>query len=447
MNINLPMMINDKLEYNVYSERVYCSDVCLYKTKEYLAFHLSGLGGGSNHLDLPLITVQRTFVKKKNITKRNCNHLTYNYEIIPEVQFKLFDKMITDPIPGLIYIKDQCSCSYEMEFFTGDLAFCESLPITDYYLKNFKCKEDWNKENVIKFIYNSSRILVDLHIRGLIHGDVAAHNFLIDKNDETKLIDLDNLYLGNEETILQEICTYVLYTVFPILLSYKTVSSAEFVISEFLDVLFYKNNSIFSWPEALISSIEKYDGENNSDFNKYKIITRAYSYNLKILKENYRNNVSLSNRTQQLQTELLEAIRVKNNYNQELTESHDKQLKEINIYVNSLETQYKESSTYAIDLEKQVAEMKEYILSLEENLTSTSSYAKKIEEQNSTLEDELSQNRINEEKKLVEIKTENDDLQQTIAIQNTNLDELQGIINEQNSKIDELKNKKRKFLF
>ncbi|MVQ33749.1 protein kinase [Paenibacillus sp. MAH-34] len=443
MNFNLPMMINKKLEYNVNSERVYCSDTCLYKTKEYLAFHLSGLGGSSNHLDLPLITVQNTFVKKKNNSKRKCNHLTYNYEILPNTQFEIFENLRSDPIPGLLYIQDQCSCSYETEYFSGDLAYCESLPITEYYLRNFHCKEDWNNESLIEFVCQTSRVLVELQKRSLIHGDVAAHNFLINDRNEIKLIDLDNFYFGNDEMIVQEICAYVLYTVFPIMLSFKEFSSAEIVVSNFFDALFNNSNVRNNWPEVLISFIDKNDGDNISDFNKYSIIMRAYLYNLKILKENYQNNVSLSNRTQQLQTELLEAIRVKNNYSQELTETHNKQLNEINIYVNSLETQYKESSTYAKTLEEQVAEMKKYILSLETNLTETRFHAKKLEEQNIHLDLELSEKNI---KNSEQIKTLNE-WNKIIIEQKASIDELKKTVEEEQAKIEELNKRKRKYLF
>lgn len=362
MIIELPLFLNGKLEYNIISERTPCSDSCLLKKYKFTAFHLPGLGSKQSHLDYPLIT-ENIIVKKRSNEIRVWNKLSYDYEINPNIQRKIFNDIQLKPIEGLIRIVDQCDCCYAMDLINGDLSYSSSFPVTKYYSENFSSISNWGFEKLMDFINQSSHILLNLHKINIIHGDVAAHNFIIDSNQKVTLIDIDNISVGSEDLISQEVTSYLLYTVLPII---RTFETKERVAKLFSRLLYEDINKKYGdrWPEKLITILK----ERHNEINISNPVVYSYLYELDMLNLSSSENYNLLHRVQQLQTEVLESNRVKAKAFEQQIESYCKQLEDAGEYAKSLDVNLAEASTYAKSLEINLKEASQYAKTLENSI-------------------------------------------------------------------------------
>ncbi|MBU5444374.1 hypothetical protein [Paenibacillus sp. MSJ-34] len=374
MILRLPLYNRGNLEYSIVSERKPCSESCLLNYEDFVAFHMPGLGGDCSHLNYPLITKRSTLVKMKNKEKRKWNRLSYNFEIDPYIQDSIYKKLIDHPIEGLVTILKECKCCYEMEFVNGKLSNSGALPITKYYNHHFSVDTDWNYNKLINFVEQSSQILKELHDLNIIHGDVTTQNFIIGLDNEVTLIDLDNVMISSSNLISQEIVSYIFYTILPILRTFENNDRTSAIISNLVRVIDHMSSGV-DWARYLINIFEKRETLNNAN-----PFISAYFYDLDILERVVENNYSLVNRTQQLQTEILESNRVKDNALQTQTEVFREQLSEASNYARTLEISFNEADQYAKSLEKKINEATNYALSLEENVESCTNYAKSLEE-------------------------------------------------------------------
>lgn len=394
MIISLPIFLNGKLEYQLTTEREPCSNECLINTSDLYAFHTPGLGSaGVTHLFYPLLTNQKTIIKKKKNERIRWSKLSYDYEIVPHEQTEIYNKLIENPSLGVVQIVKQCKCSYETEFVKGDLSFSNSLPVTKHYQNNFQFISNWNQAKLIDFISKSSDILIRLHQNNLIHGDATAQNFMITDYEEVRLIDLDTLVYGNEELYLQEVASYCLYTICPIVSSFESPQTTKYILNNIFDKILNTQEYNPQWGQILISCIL-----DNTSSNMNHIIP-AYLFNINVFSDFVEDYYSVVNRVQQLQIELLEANRVKDTAMNEQKKIYKKQFDEASNYALSLEKHFSDATEYAKSIEIHLLEAAENIKSLEKSNSEQISYSKVLETQVDEMKKELEEMKKEEKMK------------------------------------------------
>jgi serine/threonine protein kinase len=382
MELELPLYSNGKYEYRIISEREPCSNDCLIIHREILAFYSPGLRGNVNHLNYSLLTKNKTLIKKKNDENIRWNNLSYNYSIDSSIQDNIYKQLIKHPIEGLNRIVHQCSCSYELEFLSGGiLAYSNSLPISRHYKNFFSTVEKWDHVRFKKFLYSSSSIICNLHARQLIHGDLTAHNFIITDSDEVVLIDLDTLIEGTDVLYKQDIMSYVIYTLTPILKSFESVDNVEKFVGLFV-YHFERCERVSDWRQLLIKCYETFKGTSTPQ----NPLIHAYFYNLKLLEQFAGDNHEVTKKIQLLQLEILESNRTKEIHAKKQQEYFSKQLKEAAEYAKSLEIKSEDTTRYAISLELKIKENEEYAISLKDSLTTLETKYAELEKYTQSLE-------------------------------------------------------------
>lgn len=382
MELELPLYSNGKFEYRIISEREPCSDDCLITHREMLAFYFPGLRGDVNHLNYSLITKDNTLIKRKNDKNIEWNNLSYKYNLDLSIQDTIYEQLIKHPIEGLNRIVQQCSCSYELEFISGgSLAYSSSLPISKHYKKFFSTIEKWDHARFKKFMCSSSSIICNLHARELIHGDLTAHNFIITDSDEAVLIDLDTLNVGTDILYKQDIMSYILYTLTPILKSFENIDN----IGKFIKLFVYhfeRCDRISDWRHLLI---ECYETFKEASIPQNPLI-HAYLYNLKLLGEFAEDNHKVTEKIQLLQLEILESNRTKEIHSKKQQEYISVQLNEAAEYAKSLEIKSEDAIRYAISLESKNKENEKYTISLRDSLTTIEKQYAELEKYTKSLE-------------------------------------------------------------
>lgn len=413
MILKLPIFEKGKLKYVMTSERDCCGDDCLYRRKELKAFHIPGLGGDGNHLSYPLVTSENTFIKNRNISTIRNKKLTYNYTTPSKSQYELLNFLRYNELPGLVKIVDMCDCSYEMEFVDGKISYKHSIPITKHY-ELFNFVDEWNYDSLIDFVKQSCAIIDNLHNKNMIHGDLTAHNFIIDSNGSVKLIDLDNVTFGNEELYLQDITCYCLYTILPILTAFEV----EERIGVFLDevskeVLLVKYDAL--WAKKLINIIENIQ-RYSSKYRNSPFIS-GYLYNLNMLKDISLDRSNLTNKMHQVQVELMEAIRIKDAAMLKATQSFDEQMNSATEYAQSLEKARERYENEISNLNEAVKEMNNYISVINATYSETEIYAKSLESEKENMYQEFTtaySNLSELEKSFGKVESENESLHQKL---------------------------------
>lgn len=433
MELELPLYSNGKCEYRIISEREPCSDDCLITHREMLAFYSPGLRGDVNHLNYSLITKDNTLIKKKNGKNIEWNNLSYNYSLDSSIQDAIYEQLIKHPIEGLNRIVQQCSCSYELEFISGgSLAYSYSLPISEHYKKSFSTIEKWDRARFKKFMCNSSSIIFNLHTHQLTHGDLTAHNFIITASDEVVLIDLDTLIVGNDILYKQDIMSYILYTLTPILKSFESIDNVEKFIELFI-YRFERCDCISDWRQLLIECYETFK-EASTPQNP---LIHAYLYNLKLLGALAEDNHKVTEKIQLLQLEILESNRTKEIHSKKQQEYFSEQLNEAAEYAKSLEIKSEDATRYAISLESKNKENEKYAISLRDSLDTIEKQYAELEKYTKSLEEV----RKELDEKLGELEGEYQQLQSRLNSEQNEKSSLKKELIKSNKELSKEKNK------
>ncbi|MEK8131082.1 lipopolysaccharide kinase InaA family protein [Paenibacillus filicis] len=440
MILKLPMFENGEYKYEVTSQRESCSEECLYCRRTFKAFHFSGLGRDGNHLEYPVITNNQTLIKKKNTMVMKNRKLTYNYEINPENQSEVFNFLQNNELSGVIKITAHCDCSYEMEFHEGKIAYKYSLPVTKHY-ELFDFIDDWNYEKFIDFVKKSANIIQNLHQANLIHGDLTAHNFMIDQDGLVKLIDLDNVTFGNEKLFLQDIVCYCLYTLFPIISNFEADEKIDLIFEQVtLNILTVNYES--SWVDRLIGIILDSQHEVKS-FVRSPLIM-GYRYNVNLLESIYQEHYKLTNKVHQIQVELMEAVRVKDAAMLRARESFENQIKSATEYAHSLENAKKRYEDEVVNLNKVNTSLNEHITQSKDNFKEAENYAKTLEKEKESFIQRISSvehEKLDIEKQRDFLEIEKSNMENEIFSLNEMINSKEKIISEQFEKIHYLENK------
>lgn len=358
MDIKLPLLINGDLMYSINSTRMKCSENCLYNKENLLAFHLPGLGTETNHINYPILTRNNTLVKKKNKSLREWKKLSYDYTISPTEQQNILSDLIQLNIDGVVNIISQCDCSIETVYFNGTLLGSNALPNTNHYEISFECLSNWSYDSLKSFLNYSITTITNIHKRGYIHGDLTVHNFLTLEHKEYLLIDLDNISYGSEDKFIQDWVCFLLYTVVPIFNTFNKIDQINSLIGRALEIVFS-----FKEEEIGIRLLDMFNNKINhsricySSSSVFDSVVNSYLYNFDLMSEVYTLNLGFKNKERELQVELLESNRIKDNYMKEIKSAFEAERKETQKYIDDILSRFSEAENYAKNLQRRIKEI------------------------------------------------------------------------------------------
>jgi hypothetical protein len=219
MKVRLPLVNKAGGRMMVESSRHPCSEKCVYRNpSRFKAFIDAGLGATrSDDTILLILTRDKTILKHRRFTTPyHWRELGYDFVIDPTGQNGFLRRFQEDPPVGLAAVKAFCDCSTESVFIEGELATGSASPVTRYYQNSFAVKANWTRSELTAFAQDAIETISGLHERGIVHGDLVGHNFIVDREGRTWLTDLDTLGSATEETMMQDYLVFVAYTILPI---------------------------------------------------------------------------------------------------------------------------------------------------------------------------------------------------------------------------------------